>query len=658
MSGLVLFTAIFVREWFESDIFRGLHLKLGQGAGWIFFMGWLEYFGSMHFLIGHSARVGEAIEGFSFFAVMIYCICWSLFPPSEAEEIDMQNYVPLRKYMLRANYRARSNSFTSGSALPSAAVDVDEAGVNTAPGINGEQVFCLEMACFLLEASYQAYFASPSRAASSGYGGVGYSSGRVDVNKTSFAASTAGAQQLQLQPRPGPGLDLDMNNYSGPQLDLQRLGLTLKGTFTSREYSTFGFLSEAASDIVIAFRGSTLANLAADFKFHLMALPDLTRPKRFFVEIIERVSAMMTRVDQGHTVRKDDEEDDGGGGGRSASWAGAFLRMAVPAPTTTSTVKTPLNPTQSKDSPSSSISLSWLGLKKCADNIPLFNQNFSRVHVGFWEAYESVRDQYVTEVFLALRRRYTAARSAAYSTPTNDPVDGNGSNVTEEFLGHVYFTGHSLGAAMATLAALELSYNIDGIMEVLMAEAQYHSVDSESTASSSFPSRQAHHHHHLHHHHHPRPRPPALAMAVYGYGCPRLGNQVFSQLIESRVPACYRVQVDGDLVTMLPKFLGFYRHVGHAVLLDEHAAGSIVIKPSVLEMSFFKRTTGSIANHSLEKYRECLEACFEPEEYNEYLAREFMYLSGKAATDSTPTTHTKYNEQVPVWLVGARDTKV
>ena len=74
----------------------------------------------------------------------------------------------------------------------------------------------------------------------------------------------------------------------------------------------------------------------------------------------------------------------------------------------------------------------------------------------------------------------------------------------------IWVTGHSLGAAISTLCALELY-------------------------SSGLKS-----------------------LNVYNYGCPRVGNSEFAQYYDSRIPNTFRVVNGRDVVpTVPPKVLGF-----------------------------------------------------------------------------------------------------
>ena len=46
-------------------------------------------------------------------------------------------------------------------------------------------------------------------------------------------------------------------------------------------------------------------------------------------------------------------------------------------------------------------------------------------------------------------------------------------------------------------------------------------------------------------------QPPTIAL--YTYGSPRVGNAIFAAFVNRKVPSAYRVEVDTDIVTMIPK---------------------------------------------------------------------------------------------------------
>ncbi len=82
----------------------------------------------------------------------------------------------------------------------------------------------------------------------------------------------------------------------------------------------------------------------------------------------------------------------------------------------------------------------------------------------------------------------------------------------------VIVSGHSRGAALAALCAVDLQYNF-----------------------------------------------PYLDIAVYLFGCPRVGNKAFAKSYNKRVCRTVRVQNGNDIVTKLPPAIFGYRHVGAAV---------------------------------------------------------------------------------------------
>jgi hypothetical protein len=186
----------------------------------------------------------------------------------------------------------------------------------------------------------------------------------------------------------------------------------------------------------------------------------------------------------------------------------------------------------------------------------------------------------------------------------------------------VVFCGHSLGAAIASLAAFELAENMKCLLEAFAMEECFNVPKSKALSSLAGVIAC------------PPPR-----LSLYMYGAPRVGNSQFASAIARKIETIYRVQVNGDLVTMLPKFVGFYRHIGTGVILDDEETGSIVINPTLLETSILRRTTGSIANHSLDKYRSCLEACFEEDELEEYLNKEFENLTSAAEAAAAGPTY-------------------
>lgn len=96
-----------------------------------------------------------------------------------------------------------------------------------------------------------------------------------------------------------------------------------------------------------------------------------------------------------------------------------------------------------------------------------------------------------------------------------------------------------------------------------------------------------------------------VRIAMYNYGSPKVGNGVFVNHFNKHIPNGFRVCVDGDIVTGLPK--GSYRHVGTNIMVDSLGAGSIIIDPSYIENRLRSRTKAHVSVHSLIIYRQGLQ---------------------------------------------------
>ncbi|EQC29814.1 hypothetical protein SDRG_12360 [Saprolegnia diclina VS20] len=130
----------------------------------------------------------------------------------------------------------------------------------------------------------------------------------------------------------------------------------------------------------------------------------------------------------------------------------------------------------------------------------------------------------------------------------------------------VICTGHSLGGALATIAAMELAL-----------------------------------------------KRPSLRVAMYNYGSPRVGNHAFQELFNATMPA-FRVINDGDIVTQYPKRdytnvdldgVCVYKHVGVEITLlcGGNAIRGIIVRPTIVDRFVVLAHRNSLASHSLENYR-------------------------------------------------------
>eukprot|EP01039_Chlorochromonas_danica_P009621 gene9621-10636_t len=576
--GLMMIVGLVIAIYLLYQQLHRLTMLRHAESVFVYSYAWLTYYGWLYPWLGRNSADAQSLEVTVFLFVLLANLCWSFLPATTiSQDNHIQTFQPLRR-MLR-----------------------EQRGLE-----KGKEPFCLELACYLLEASYQSYFPPPDpeksyhmrndifslrrregKPLSSSHG-----SSSLSVSSERIERESVGGTQQQQQ-------ESDCF-VSGPRLDLSRLGLHSCGIFSCSAFNTFGFFGRVDDgEIVVSFRGSTLANILSDFKFSQIPLPDLKRPPSFFIEAFSFMECQgnpFAKMTNHHHPLEPAGYTDGGFNLSAQSFDpvnnhGVYDRLRA------------------------------MGTS-ILNALPICNQALPRVHLGFWESYASIRDEFMTKIAQTLFLDYS--QQEALSPSSMNPVSSSHSLYSSQSPLRILFTGHSLGAAMAVLAALELVENLSTIVHAMHLYNESSSMNSSVHSNlthlvdsvDSFPAE----------------------ISIYCFGCPRVGNAAFAKKVEKEVHQCYRVQVDGDIVAMLPKFLGFYRHIGTAVLLDEQVSGNIVIRPTVLEQALFRRVTGTIANHSLEKYRLCLEACFEPEDYAEYLATEYCYLNPSNASKAPMPT--------------------
>ncbi|KAK9817879.1 hypothetical protein WJX72_003574 [[Myrmecia] bisecta] len=125
----------------------------------------------------------------------------------------------------------------------------------------------------------------------------------------------------------------------------------------------------------------------------------------------------------------------------------------------------------------------------------------------------------------------------------------------------VYMTGHSLGGALATLAAFDIQQQLQG---------QHH-----------------------------------LQVCCYAYGAPRTGNHAFARLYNKAVPDTWHVINGQDAVAQEGKFLVLYKRPGHRVIINQR--GDLIVRPTLVEHSVRRVPGGSSVNqHLLRAYRKSL----------------------------------------------------
>lgn len=88
---------------------------------------------------------------------------------------------------------------------------------------------------------------------------------------------------------------------------------------------------------------------------------------------------------------------------------------------------------------------------------------------------------------------------------------------------------------------------------------------------------------------------------MYNFGCPRVGNRQFASEYNQLCPDSFRIVVDGDFFTSIPK-TGFI-HAGTEVVVDSKGAGSIIVDPSFVEQWLRSKVKNSLRVHLMGYYR-------------------------------------------------------
>ena len=261
------------------------------------------------------------------------------------------------------------------------------------------------------------------------------------------------------------GVDSTMpttNPAMGPRLNVSSLGFQLKASFACQTFSTFGILCTCDNTIVVSFRGSQAANISTDLKFVQMALPRLKRPMSFFVRTLKLISSsggsysnsgskkrhflseeFLIDGDGGVYDDDDDVSDDDDDNDDNDSVKIDFspekmddfqsdddedMQDGVENDDTNyfdtqdvhnfSSLSTKANLFLAKSKKIVKQKVSDLGTK-----VPLVNQSFARVHVGFWEAYSSIREDYMRAVIKAIylhRKEFMErSRSSVSASPSS-----------------------------------------------------------------------------------------------------------------------------------------------------------------------------------------------------------------------------------------------
>ena len=269
---------------------------------------------------------------------------------------------------------------------------------------------------------------------------------------------------------------------------------------------------------------------------------------------------------------------------------------------------------------------SWL--RGLISRLPVLQQTLPLTHKGFWDVYASMRVQVLGSVLMGIYNHTKELRAG--DDLRHEAHGGRGGQEEEDLPLQICFCGHSLGGALAVLAALDISTNLGSICRAVRDKIEEDSLGGPDPAAG--PNEDD--------------TPVMLpALSLYTFGSPRVGNQLFCSLVKKRLQTYYRVELEGDSITMMPpNYLGFYKHCGRGVVVDPHGSGSIIVKPTIVETVLLSKSSYSVANHSLDSYRMSLEACFEPEELLEYQMNEYC------ASLASPRAGAKHFSELPSWL--------
>jgi len=444
-------------------------------------------------------------------------------------------------------------------------------------------LFCAEIACWLNEASWQAY-----------------NSPVESTERRNF------------------GNSFDKEDFVGwMRLDL--IGLQLEGYVYDERTNTQAYIAtnsapqvdgEEDSVIVVSFRGTSDAtNLKTDFRFRQVPLHDQITgigesAFRVFPDRFE-ISDADGWIWNTNTAKPDDHRE-------YVKCVDCWTETKLPCtPTyTTSTPQEERRRTYSVGNFDGVVSKETAEILKGA---PLARNSFPMVHEGFQDAYSEIRKQ-LFELLLPVLQRQLA--KSIESSATSKSGSARATVKEPLALPKIYCTGHSLGGSLAQLFALDLATNCELVLPVQQSQPQppppplFPSSsfgNSKSTAATEQPSRDL------------RVQP---AIGVYTYGQPRVGNRAFSRLYKQRVPHSFRVVNEGDAFTTIPNYFwcgGLYKHAGLEVILDAGMTGNVLVGPTVVETLFrFHKVRTNVMAHQMERYRECLECIFDSSQLLEY----------------------------------------
>eukprot|EP01025_Chloroclados_australasicus_P036388 TRINITY_DN3709_c0_g3_i1.p1 TRINITY_DN3709_c0_g3~~TRINITY_DN3709_c0_g3_i1.p1 ORF type:complete len:845 (-),score=70.90 TRINITY_DN3709_c0_g3_i1:314-2827(-) len=122
---------------------------------------------------------------------------------------------------------------------------------------------------------------------------------------------------------------------------------------------------------------------------------------------------------------------------------------------------------------------------------------------------------------------------------------------------NILVTGHSLGGALAQLAAFDIKRHC------LLSPEQ---------------------------------------ISVYTYGCPRVGNYTWGYEYEKTVSDTWNLINNQDMITRVGKFIYSYKHAGCKVLINSN--GDMVVRPQYIEVMMLRFFLSSMTDHFTSSYQQ------------------------------------------------------
>ncbi|KAJ1434179.1 hypothetical protein B484DRAFT_69 [Ochromonadaceae sp. CCMP2298] len=593
--GLLALCCVLCWHLWHSPPFRHTHMDSSAAAS--FSLMWLEHFGALRRLVScHPLSMhNDLLFPVSGVALSV-AYCMQPPRPARASQAEVQPFVALNRELSRPEGESAARVAATSKALGRTLMDGEYAQFMSAYlgavlRKRPRETFCLENALQLVDVCYQTYHhldttRRPKPRDARAYGAIPHAA-------PEGAGPSAPVQSKN--PFDEHWVDEEPDTKpSGPRIKLSNLGLRLHSVFACEEATTFGFLAKSNNRLVVAFRGSVAGNAVSNLNVAQIPLPSLKRSRRYFTALMRRLESESDRCESDRCESgrgSDDEyaevvdeaditfesdgiersmersmdrsehevmaEMEGAEGGAEAEGEGEGEEEFF-AP-------------QSDARTLSQIKNSAVVQQLCSvgQAIPLLNQGFARVHAGFWQSYLSIREDFMRSVVVAilthLKEGVRKARQAQSLSPhaslyRHKDADSSFGAMLQAGLKHislgeprghwpessgdsshainslpaldVSFCGHSLGAAIASLAALELASNLPALMEAFAMEQCFGVPKAHGMLALGGVLG------------------PAPRLSLHMFGSPRIGNTVFAQRVAQKIETVYRVQVNGDLVSV------------------------------------------------------------------------------------------------------------